>query len=221
MLVALAACGRLGFGDVESSGDGGTNVDMGVCMAMLPCEVIAQTGCCGGDQCHLDIVTARHSCEPPGIARENDHCMDANDCEPGTGCAEDKNYLACHRFCANDADCTNGPGSRCAYSAGASMMRMCSQGCDPIVDIGCASDGGCRIFASTVGFITECQFAGTRTQGQFCTAEGECDGGYSCVANTCRKICRVGVDSDCPNQFTCGPNDPPAFIAGTQYGTCD
>jgi hypothetical protein len=222
VVVSAVACGRVGF-EAGAGGDDASDVDATIdaaCVATGTCDPIAITGCCDGTACYSDIGGSSFVCLAPGLVAENEHCSTTNDCVPGTTCADNGGWITCRRVCAVTSDCTNGAGSRCSYSAGAG--RVCSQGCDPFLDTGCPADGGCRVMVDTFGdFVTECTFAGTRTQGQFCTGDAQCDGGYACTGSICRKICRVG-GSDCTNPYpTCGPNSTPAIIGGTEYGTCD
>jgi hypothetical protein len=61
----------------------------------------------------------------------------------------------------------------------------------------------------------QCAVLGSGTQGSFCSASVLCDGGYSCFANKCRKVCNLGSDAACPGVTTCI-----GVVGWIEHGAC-
>ena len=158
------------------------------CEQRQRCDFASQQPCATGEQC-------ARSTEPPG-----DFCV-----VPATSCLNDGRCDEPEwgsRLCAagSDAlDCTCNP-----TTPGAS--------CDLVEQCGCSPGSHCALLDdASVGCSPD--VTPLRESGAACTAETECQPGYSCWRGLCEKYCTA--DAECPSQH-CDPLRDGGEIAGVR-----
>ncbi len=210
----------LGQGD---QGDAGCQEGQS-CQVVRSTAVIARTACGTtgqaheGEACGGDVVTAVDG---------GDGGLPASDCGPGLACVR----LApnapgqCQRYCCLFSTACQ-PGYWCAQrpffeSVGAPFSQqvpVCikGDGCTLLEPGQCpntANEDLAPVCVLAAPQTTACDVIGPNNgrEGQDCP----CAEGYACIAatKTCRKICHLGADSECPSGTCTGGGDvlPPGF----------
>lgn len=194
--------------------DSGTGVDAGP-----PCNLVAQSGCDAGDKCAL--ISNDDVCVPQGTVATGQLCSYnatmGDDCVGGDTCVlVTPTLTTCHEFCATDSDCKQpavASGStaeptnvgHCILQLSGTNDSICTVACNPVTAAGasgCAASLSCfvGVNASLIE-LTDCEGAGTGTDGTVCTSSADCATGFTCVnngtASYCRQVCRSGMQSDC------------------------
>ncbi|MCS6899640.1 MAG: hypothetical protein RMJ98_05360 [Myxococcales bacterium] len=169
-------------------------------------------------------------CVRSGEAQEGEACrgvfvddrgMLRSDCAPGLACVRgtdsgESNAGQCRPYCCFGVGCS--PGTWCAPR----RVFEVSPGPDPLFVPVCAPSDNCTLLdpgACPAGQVcvlvadrtTSCDVPGKGRAGQPCP----CAAGHVCArdTNTCRAICRVRMDSDCPEGLCVGGGSvmPPGF----------
>jgi hypothetical protein len=204
--------------------------------ATSPCDLIDQCGCAGGQACDVDFTdlmgTACRGVATPGD--QNDTCAAINQCGAGFACV---GAGSCEQYCDADADCGT-PRGKCVIQlvdnqtpaqpiAGA---VVCSSNCDPAAatNATCPTAWTCDMFTATFNAvdhdIADCRAAGTRTQGQSCSAAMTCVAQHTCVNSggspVCGKICKRPAGTECTGGTTCFGYTEPLMIGTQEYGVC-
>ena len=194
------------------SGDGGVQVvlDGGGVIPKPPdgekacpqgaCNFQTNQGCTGSTTCEPAIgptgdVTP--ACEPAGSGQDGANCTEnknPSDCGPGYFCVG----KTCHKLCCGgDWSGCPSPKEHCfrgleyqASDGGAiqtgAMICDAIDTCDALVPQSCNELGfTCQIVDPTGA--EACAPEGTGDQGQACP----CKGGFYCVANACRRLCKA------------------------------
>jgi hypothetical protein len=204
--------------------------------AETPCRLVGpQCGCPSGQGCYLTTMDTR-VCAPAGSSTEGESCS-PDLCAAGLLCVNVSSTATevplCKRFCATDADCTGGPGSRCVATVGETDTSICSTNCDVVTQTGCPSDASCAIYSTMSGArVTDCSGpVGSGGQEASCTDDTSCQRGFACVNtgsaaipdNRCLRWCRRSAPtSSCPAGTICvSLGDPPGLVFnGVEYGVC-
>jgi cysteine-rich repeat protein len=195
------------------------------------CSIMPQSGCSGGTPaCDLtaadDGTTACRAVSASGTS--DSRCSVLTACSAGYSCVGDlSNDASCMKFCANDSGCS-GTGSRCAYTLvndnGDSLnVKVCSNACDPILQVGCPSGLGCMAYDASGGDITDCRLMGTKSVGATCSSSLQCSPGALCVDDgtaRCRLYCKLDQSGGCPTSQTCSAFANTLSIGSTSYGFC-
>lgn len=175
--------------------------------------------CTTGDRCELGLCKGTQSvvCEPDGV------CFDAA-CEPGVGCVQTANAVAC-----DDGDRCTGP-DVCAEGVCVGETVECDdedactlETCDPYLgclsapsDV-CVDDDPCTADTcdSADGACTHEAFVGPCEDGDLCTEGEVCDDGGTCSG---------GVDKDCVDQTECTEDSCDSAVGCQHFfveGSCD
>ena len=159
------------------------------------------------------------ACALAGAGEENAPCLTANDCRPGLGCVGDQNTGLCQKYCCQDADeCA--PGTFCAERpmrdatvnavpkgaspAGVSLLiPVCvhAENCDLSAPYPCLKGSECACAAGTACLVvrsdgtTTCSVPGSGKIGEACP----CAWGHVCSAasNQCLKLCNTRDSQSC------------------------
>jgi hypothetical protein len=131
------------------------------------------------------------------------------------------------QFCTDDTGCS-GTGARCAFTLvndnGDSLnVKVCSNACDPILQVGCPSGLGCMGYNASGGDYTDCRLMGTTNNGGFCSSSLDCRPGSLCVNDgsaRCRSFCKLNQSGSCPSTQTCDAFANTLSIGSTTYGFC-
>jgi hypothetical protein len=213
-----------------------------------PCNPVTNTGCATGQACqtsvNMDQTALVTSCGRAGTGGYGASCMSEDDCMETFTCLGDR---GCMKLCCglgDDETCRTGPGGRpgatctaqiATRNGGPSGLWFCTlpMRCDWFAQ-DCA--GGANCLPVRADGTTECQAAGTSTNGQPCGGSTgmNCARGYICIAAmptaVCRQICDPtlaagadagttpdgGVSRACPSGYRCGGvNDRPR-----NFGVC-
>jgi hypothetical protein len=166
-----------------------------------------------------DPFEAFSACAPAGSGAENAPCLTANDCQAGLGCVGDQNAGMCLKYCCQDAD-ECGPGTYCAerpmrdsttnsLPKGATDLSSLSipvcvhaENCDLSAIYPCPRGRECACKAGTACLVvrsdgtTTCDVPGTGKVGDPCP----CAWGHVCSAATgqCLQLCYT------PDSAACG-----------------
>ena len=196
--------GNAGTGGI--GGSGGAETDK--CKPPGPgtCDPIAQCGCSAPNACyHSNYTTGETKCASSGSMPVSSACYYLNDCAAGSVCFDG----GCKRYCSNDNDCP-GLGAVCFQVANGSTpipgFKLCTDHCVPWADTTCKGGLGCIPFSEDGKKPGTTSCAWTNTSTTTCTAASgyACAKGYLCmIDNTCRKMCRRTVPTDCPTGKTC------------------
>lgn len=222
---ALVACGSSeprvsddGGGSGGSGGggvvlDGGGTVDpppdgASLCPAGA-CNYQTQSGCSATQAClpsvsGSDVVA---SCQGAGTKHSGEACSGWNDCARGLFCAEG----ACRTLCCGGDWSACPKGESCirqldvkvgdaGVSSGADLCFPVND-CDPLDTSACADQPGMACLIVDPTGSVACTPEGSGTSGQACNASAHCSGGFACVANECRRLCRAvqgGGEPSCP-----------------------
>lgn len=210
-----------------------------------PCTLAPQCGCPAAQTCDIDPSTLMgnicRAINVPGT--ETSTCNSFSECAKGYVCLGDS---ACHKYCANNTDCT-GPRGQCVIQVvdgsnnPISGAVICSSNCDPLgtASTYCPANDKCGIFSATyMGVahdITDCEAQGAGGQGSDCTVAGsnppngddtKCAANQMCTTLNgttfqCRHVCNRANSSGCTAQQTCLGFNPALAIGGTTYGVCN
>jgi hypothetical protein len=203
------------------------------------CTLLPQAGCTGATPA-CDLTAADDGTvdcrEVTADGSADDHCPVDTACAAGYTCTHDSvaaDVPWCAAFCAQDSDCTDGPGSRCVIALDGSNdqplnIDVCSNSCNPSAQTGCPSDMACYGFLDAGGNYSDCAYPGTIAVGATCAHSEDCVLGAACVeqdsqnstTTTCEYYCVVGDDSTCPDDDTCAGFTTPLTIGATEYGAC-
>ncbi len=179
-------------------------------------DLVDQTLCGPGLQCVYSgtETTPDYVCYTAGAAGDNAECLDVIDCARGLTCtatsSDGSTPSICLRWCRTDADCPVAEGTFCAPTT--LDAGVCSTGCNPTRTDVCPAGTKCDIY-DEMGH-TYCGPAGTRSEGQTCTAYGDCLPGLTCTGDTSTLTCLAYCDiraSGCSSATDCVPYDPSNF----------
>lgn len=212
--VLSAALGMTGCASSNPSYGPDAPRDAGVVedLSMLPvpdltitmCQLRPQGGCPAGFKCTThDAVTTL--CDPDGTNNLGERCTQresVDSCYAGGVCTLAAPMIGlCRAFCRTDSDC--GTKSYCELPLGSMGIRVCTLPCNPFgTTAGCPSATSCYAYGRE---HTDCRSVGTVATGQPCLRPEECQPGNSCIgaSGACRKLCRRGINTDCPNLQRC------------------
>jgi hypothetical protein len=161
------------------------------------CNFQTNAGCTGATTCEPALSPAGASvpsCEAAGAGQSGATCAEPKDCAPGYFCVG----RACHKLCCGgDWSGCDSPKEHCfrgleyAASDGGTIetgAMICDtiDTCDALTPASCNEQGfTCQIVDATGA--QACAPEGTGDQGQACP----CKGGFLCVANACRRLCKA------------------------------
>jgi len=202
-------------GSLEPILDGGGAVPMppngaSECPSGGTCSYETQDPCPASQTCEPNGTDGTATCLPAGTKQSGEMCVMATECARGMICAEG----TCHRICCGVAgnlkDWTVCPANEhCLRELTVQLVSMSTvdthaflcypvNTCDALVPSSCpATPPGktCQIADGTG--VTACLSEGTGVAGDTCP----CKGGYTCVSNGCRRLCKAvagGGDPACP-----------------------
>ncbi|MEM9865924.1 MAG: hypothetical protein AAF938_30245, partial [Myxococcota bacterium] len=179
------------------------------------------TGCRVGETCDLNAA-GEPECYRAGPVSEGGRCSSQDDCGADLSCRDIGGEMVCLRLCAEDDDCTGGPGSVCALVSRDEeeniLARTCTLDCDPRTNGGCVF-GGCQPFDGVPVDFTHCVPRGTSNF--FCSSDAACEPTRGCTTDllgvtACQSYCRVGTD-DCG---ACEGLPGGVEIGDTEWGVC-
>jgi len=187
------------------------------------CNYQSQSGCASTLACRP--VIAEDSNVEPGCVAAGDRlvgetCEAWTDCAPGLLCAEGTCRRLCcagdWSVCGDEESCirqVSVPVGEATVQTGASLCYPVG-GCDVLDPTSCGDDDGrtCQIVDAR-GKVA-CAPEGVGQAGDFCSNGTPCIGGFACVAERCRRLCRMveGGEPACPpDEGTCVhfTRDPP------------
>jgi hypothetical protein len=185
------ACGSDGCGGTcGSCGAGLSCSSAGACVCVPSCagRTCGDNGC--GGSC--GTCSSSETCSAAG------HCL----CVPSCG----------GRTCGS-----NGCGGSCGScglgsSCNGTSCTVDPDACDPVLNAGCATPNECILLSNET---TRCVLTGGGRQGALCSASLPCDGGFSCFAGSCRKICDHLSGSGCSIGYVCN-----GVSGWFTYGAC-
>ncbi len=202
---------------MSSMGDGGAST----CGPLGACDLTDPSSCGTGMACLLNGdgsggVTTQ--CFGAGTGTDGTTCDPtmAGQCAEGFGCSSEENV--CRGWCCTDSDCNPATtGQVCSKINGAGPAGheygQCIQpdACTlPAPQTGCPDGQECNVITLASGSsITNCDSAGTATEGMTCNARNACVAGYACVGSSdgtfsCRAYCDMSAATPCTSGFTCG-----------------
>jgi hypothetical protein len=172
------------------------------------CNYQTGEGCTGATSCEPSEATdgaVSPVCQAAGTVAAGGACSSNRvDCEPGTFCIEGTCHKLCcgagvfgdYRVCPSGQHCLRplavGGANGSAILTGAYLCYPVNQ-CDALDPAtGCASGTACQL-ADPTG-ATACIPEGTGMPGDPCP----CKGGFTCVGNGCRRLCRAVADGGTP-----------------------
>lgn len=180
-----------GGGEIAKSPDGTTLCPMGAC------NYQTDKGCSATEVCLPNSPTpgtAQPGCFPAGTAKDGETCSGANDCVSGYICVA----KTCHKLCCGgDWSACPKPSQHCFTSielAGPNNTPLptgamvCEETgtCDPLAPQSCNKVGiTCQIVDGTGA--AACVVDGKGGAGEACP----CQGGFLCVAGSCRRLCKA------------------------------
>lgn len=180
------------------------------------CNYQTQQGCGATEACRPAVGANNQlspACQSAGQGKSGDSCQDWTECAHGYLCAGGE----CHKLCCG-GDWTACPsGESCIrrllvqvgsqnVDSGASLCFPVNN-CDVLDATSCQGQQGrsCQIVDPT-GNVA-CAPEGQGSVGDACSETVHCSAGFSCVAHTCRRLCRAvagGGDPSCPaGEGTC------------------
>lgn len=192
-----------GGGVVPSPPDGASLCPKGTC------NYQTQSGCGATLACRPALTggAAAPSCQTAGSKQSGAPCQAWKDCARGYLCAGG----ACHKLCCGGDWSACGSGQSCirqlfvkAPDAGAPVsagVDLCFpvNDCNVLDPNSCADAGSgqsCQI-VDPIGDVA-CTPSGTGTVGAPCSETAPCSGGFSCVGDKCRRLCRAVVGGGQP-----------------------
>jgi hypothetical protein len=214
--------------------------------SVQPCTLWPQCGCPTGQSCDVNPSTLSgnvcRAVNSPG--RVTNTCGSFSECDVGYVCLGDTTNDSCHQYCVSNSDCP-GPRGQCviqltdASSKAIPGAVTCSSNCDPSTASAsayCPAAWKCGLFTATYPAgsttkydITDCEIAGTGTQGTNCTVaaagdDTKCAQNYTCAtlngtAFNCGKVVKY-LTGSCPTGTTLYAFNPALTIGGTEYGVC-
>ena len=241
LVVTLAACG---FGDNGvSQGVPGPDASTNNADAALPpmdapvppvdtppvaaCSIVPQSGCDPGDACDLgDPPSGPHECrDVTANGTADSTCSSVTACAAGFGCFGEDGDFWCNRFCETDAQC--GASSRCLVgltdeNGDPLPEQLCTNACNALAQTGCPGGLKCTVFDDGANDFSDCGPAGTKLDGQACTANRECLPGSICLGNTdvCAELCNLTGANTCGVGETCRAFAVTVNVGGISYGFC-
>jgi hypothetical protein len=208
------AGGSSDFPSVNLDG-GGTVPDPPDGASLCPpgaCNYQTGQGCSGATTCTPVVASGASTptCQPAGTVPSGGACTSGRaDCAPGTFCAAG----TCHKLCCGSGvygdyrACPEGEhclrplvigGAGASVATGAYLCFPVNQ-CDALDPAtGCAAGTTCQLVDPTGA--TACAPEGMGTPGEPCP----CKGGFFCVGNGCRRLCRAAADGGVP---ACPPEE--------------
>lgn len=209
-------------GDFSVGGVSGSPLAQAHKRPILSCQILRKSS------------EAQATCVSAGSAVEGEACRgiflgeggaQLSDCAPGLACVRGTDPTAdsitgqCRPYCCFGTGC--GPGSWCTprrlfetnTSQDPIFVPVCApaDSCALLEPSACPAGQACVLVADQT---TSCDVPGKGTSGQSCP----CAAGFACArdTSTCRAICRVDVQEDCPTGLCVGGGDamPPG------YGLC-
>ena len=238
-------------GDAGDAGDAlhtDGDSDAGSCSvldgATWLCDPVAQCGCAPGQACHFNsgIVSGPEGtfCGASGSVGPYFHCIEDEDCEPGSSCVWD----ACRRTCASSTDCDGvDPYRKCIFTGSppnTTAFGYCLALCDPVDPSSALGDfvpcgPGFQCQPTPPQLAPEGQTACSNYSdeprpgtGEPCTGDSKCEPGHACepapndggdsgaaLYGFCRRWCYDA--SDCGG----APCIPSGLYAGkSEFGLC-
>lgn len=247
VLVAVAGC--------SNTADNGFGSDLSMLLDMGPpidaagqfgaaCDVLKQN-CFKGLHCATTANGDVCIPDPSAPIPDGDPCTPINFggtqgdfCMPGTSCIAYEGVSRCRRGCFAHSDCMNGDFCVAPTNSTATKKIMgmdtplsgcvADDGCDPVVQAGCAS-GFCYFGGGDdVGRPRICQVkAGRQPPDTSCMSHNDCAPGETCSGlGFCRLLCYIAPVTDpdggtvgaCPaGEGSCNP----FFGSGGVYGLCE
>jgi hypothetical protein len=174
------------------------------------CNYQTQSGCSAAQACRPTLSSSgaiAPGCQDAGSKQSDAPCKAWTDCARGDLCAGG----ACHKLCCGGDWSACGTGQSCvrqllvqAPDAGAAVsagVDLCFpvNNCDVFDTSSCDSGQSCQI-VDPIGDVA-CTPSGSGTVGAACSETETCSGGFSCVGNKCRRLCRAvvgGGEPACP-----------------------
>ncbi len=148
-------------------------------------------------------------CFSPGTKATGESCTAWNDCVKGDFClgigaAADGGIVpgTCRQLCCGGDWAACGSGTSCIQQVylvppggGAAVYAkadVCAPvgGCDPLAPTSCTEAGHTCQIVDPIGDVA-CMPEGTGTAGQACSPSAPCKGGFACVKDVCRRLCRA------------------------------
>lgn len=161
------------------------------------------SGCESGERCTvLSAGTqAIAACVPAGPVTIGGDCS-VDECEPGAMCVGTGSGYVCRAYCDAGSDC-GAEDQHCVWPwPSLPAVGLCTEGCDPVRQTGCASGDACYYLDPADG-STDCFPAGTLPEGTDCSSLMDfCQPGLDCVlepgTTPYEYYCRAFCDGDHP-----------------------
>jgi len=198
-----------GGGSIPDAPDGASLCPQGAC------NYQTQSGCPASQSCRPAVSGSQltPSCQPVGSGKSGHSCSSWNDCARGYLCAGGE----CHQLCCGGDWSACPSGESCTrgllvqvngkdVDSGASLCFPVNN-CDVLDPTSCQSEPArsCQIVDPT-GNVA-CAPDGQGGVGAACSETVHCSAGFSCVAKTCRRLCKAvagGGEPSCPSgEGTC------------------
>lgn len=182
-----------------------------LCAAVPACDPWAQTGCAANQKCTLvDFQNLVYTCGPAGTNGDQVACTSDAQCVAGTVCADFGAGFKCHSLCNATKTC---PGTASCIGKTSTLTSK-----DPVL---CIPTTSCDLLTQNCSSAaqacyptqtsTTCAPAGSKTEGQACTAMNQCGKGLVCAGTgTCYKLCDPNGGAPTCTTGTCvknGAND--------------
>lgn len=180
-----------GGGEIATSPDGAP-----ACPGV--CNYQTNEGCSSTETCFPSVAngTATPACTAAGAGKDGDSCAQIADCASGYMCALGEGV--CRKLCCGgDWSVCPDPDQRCLQKLSVkepngstvptgAMVCVTVNDCDPLNPHTCPkATQACQVIDGT-GAVA-CVNEGQGEQGESCP----CAGGYLCVANACRRLCKA------------------------------
>lgn len=194
-----------GGGEVPAPPDGAALCPSG------SCNYQTQSGCAATRACRPTLTTGgtiTPGCQAAGSKQSDAPCQAWTDCARGYLCAGG----ACHKLCCGGdwSACSAGhscirqlfvqpPDAGTSVSAGVDLCFPVNN-CDVLDPNSCGAAGQSCQIVDPIGDVA-CAPAGSGTFGAPCSETQPCSGGFSCVGDKCRRLCRAvagGGNPACP-----------------------
>lgn len=200
-------------GDVPDAATDAAVVSCG--LRSVACDPVLDRGCGAGTRCGVDgFAPLRLSCAPVGMVGLGAVCGGEAECAVGLHCFAERCLPLC---CSLDGEggcaASAGAGSHCTVTTDTPALSVCTLpgDCDyraPDFRGACTEGFGC-FPTSTVG-ESRCLRLGGARLGEGCTQPNDCLLGLGCAGptasrGTCRRLCRLGLRTECAAGTTCQP----------------
>jgi len=181
--------------------------------------VLSNCGCPETFACFVESDV--YGCREDGGATAGGACVTANDCAAGHQCDRGRCHEVCDTVgdvCADDRWCSRTLAIE-ATRGPPDSLGVCTIACDPMADVGCATDT-CRLAATVSGYFPYCSAPGATAFGSVCSFDNDCvPGGVCIVFDEVGRECAAICPPICPDGYDC-TGTVLTFADGTPFQFC-